>query len=535
MRRRASMLLLVGAAAAACTGGRDLTGKWVVERALGPEGGSPAAAPPGGAPPEGPAGPPGGGPMMDAVLEVQQDGTALTGTMITHMFDLPISKGTVRGSELSFVMSIELGARKMEIPFTGRRVDGQIELTARPPAGMPPMRVLLRRASEEEVLRRAGATPERIAPPQVQPLTDNGLARTPPMGWNSWNCFHLDISDAKIREIADALVKTGMRDAGYRYLVIDDGWQGKRDDSGVLHPTARFPDMRALADYVHGKGLKLGIYSSPGHRTCGNQEGSYGHEEQDARMFAEWGVDYLKYDWCGAFRIYKNEEMQAVYQKMGAILRQTGRPIVYGLCQYGLADVWKWGPDAGGNLWRTTGDIADTWESMEEIGFGQHELARWAGPGRWNDPDMLEVGNGGMTQAEYRTHMSLWSLLAAPLLAGNDLRTMSRETLELLTNPEVIAIDQDPLGRQGQRASQEGKAEVWAKPLADGRVAAGLFNRGGVTASVTARWVDLGLHGRVRVRDAWARKDLGAFADSFTVEVPPHGAALVVLKGGGRT
>ncbi len=260
-------------------------------------------------------------------------------------------------------------------------------------------------------------------------------------------------------------------------MVIDDGWQGKQDASGVLRPNERFPDMKALADYVHGKGLKLGIYSSPGHRTCGNQEGSYGHEEQDAKMFADWGIDYLKYDWCGAFRIYKNEEMQAVYQKMGALLRQTGRPIVYGLCQYGMADVWKWGPDAGGNLWRTTGDIDDTWPSMEEIGFSQSDLAQWAGPGHWNDPDMLEVGNGGMAHAEYRTHMSLWSLLAAPLLAGNDLRTMSKETLELLINPEVIAIDQDLLGRQGRRVSQEGKWRSGPNPLPR-PVAAGLFNRG---------------------------------------------------------
>jgi alpha-galactosidase len=288
--------------------------------------------------------------------------------------------------------------------------------------------------------------------------------------------------------------------------------------------------MKALADYVHGQGLKLGIYTSPGHRTCGNQEGSFGHEEQDARMFAQWGIDYVKYDWCGAFRIYENHEMQAVYQKMGTLLRETGRPIVYSLCQYGMEDVWKWGPDAGGHLWRTTGDIADNWASMEEIGFQQHELAEWAGPGRWNDPDMLEVGNGGMTHTEYRTHMSLWSLLASPLLAGNDLRDMSRETVDLLTNPEVIAINQDPLGRQARRVAQDGELEVWAKPLDGGRVAAGLFNRGEAAAAVTARWADLELDGKVQVRDAWAKKDLGSFADEFTAEVEPHGVALVVLK-----
>ncbi len=522
MRPRPVLLsLLLLSTVVACTGGTDLTGKWVAEKVL------PSGAPEG----EAAEGPPGGGPLMQAVLDLHQDGAVLTGTMVTHMFDLPISGGSVEGDAVSFATSIEMAGRKMEIPFTGKVVDDKVELTVQPPGGMPPMTVLLRRATDEEVLARAGAVPERIEPPEIQPLADDGLARTPPMGWNSWNCFHLDISDAMIREIADAMVESGMRDAGYVYLNIDDGWQGERDDAGVLQPNERFPDMKALADYVHGKGLKLGIYSSPGHRTCGNKEGSYGHEEQDARMFAEWGIDYLKYDWCGAFRIYENEDMQAVYQKMGTILRETGRPIVYGLCQYGMEEVWKWGPDAGGHLWRTTGDIADNWESMEQIGFSQNELAEWAGPGRWNDPDMLEVGNGGMTQTEYRTHMSLWALLAAPLLAGNDLRDMSPETLEILTNPEVIAINQDPLGRQARRVAQDGELEVWAKPLADGRVAAGLFNRGEEPGSLTARWADLELAGKVRVRDAWAKKDLGAFADELTVEVEPHGVVLVVLKG----
>ena len=514
------LLLLV--VAVACTGGTDVTGKWVVDKVV------PPPAPPGG---EAPEGPPGGGPLMDAVFDLHQDGTALTGTLGTHMFDQPLSDGTVEGDTFSFVMKMEIGTQKMEIPFSGKAVDDKIELTVQPPGGMPPMTVLLRRASDEEILARAGDAPEKIEPPAIQPLPDNGLARTPPMGWNSWNRFHLDISDAMIREIADAMVESGMRDAGYVYVNIDDGWQGERDDTGVLHPNERFPDMKALADYVHGKGLKLGIYTSPGHRTCGNQEGSYGHEERDARMFAEWGIDYIKYDWCGAFRIYENHEMQAVYQKMGAILQSLDRPIVYSLCQYGMEDVWKWGPDAGGNLWRTTGDIADNWESMEQIGFNQHALSEFARPGHWNDPDMLEVGNGGMTNTEYRTHMSLWVLLASPLLAGNDLRDMTPETLELLTNPEVIAINQDPLGRQARRVAQDGELEVWAKPLEDGRVAAGLFNRGEEAAPVTARWADLELAGKVAVRDAWAKKDLGSFADEFTAEVEPHGVVLVVLKG----
>jgi alpha-galactosidase len=518
--RRALPPFLLLTIIVACTGEPNLTGKWVAEKAL------PAPGPQD----EGGEGPPGGGPLMEAVLDLRQDGSVLEGAIATHMFDLAIEGGTVEGDEIAFTTRIEMAGREVEIPFTGRIVDGKIELTAQAPGGLPPVRVLMRRATEDEAIARAGTVPAKIEPPEIHPLPDDGLARTPPMGWNSWNCFHLDISDAMIREIADALVASGMRDAGYVYLNIDDGWQGERDEHGVLHPNQRFPDMKALADYVHGRGLKLGIYSSPGHRTCGNKEGSYGHEEQDARMFAEWGIDYLKYDWCGAFRIYENSEMQAVYQKMGAILRETGRPIVYSLCQYGMEDVWTWGPDAGGHLWRTTGDISDTWESMEGIGFEQNELAEWAGPGRWNDPDMLEVGNGGMTRTEYRTHMSLWSLLAAPLLAGNDIREMSEETRDLLTNAEVIAINQDPLGRQARRVARDGELEVWAKALADGRVAAGLFNRGGEAASVTARWADLGLAGRVRARDAWAKEDLGSFDDELTAEVEPHGVVLVVLS-----
>jgi alpha-galactosidase len=288
--------------------------------------------------------------------------------------------------------------------------------------------------------------------------------------------------------------------------------------------------MKALADYVHAKGLKLGIYSSPGPRTCANYEGSFGHEEQDARTFAEWGVDYLKYDWCSARSLYADSEMRAVYQKMGEALRATGREIVYSLCQYGLDQVWQWGPQVGGHLWRTTGDIADDWRTMSWIGFAQEPLAPFAGPGHWNDPDMLEVGNGGMSATEYRTHMSLWALLAAPLLAGNDLRTSSPEALEILTHPEVIAIDQDPLGKQGRRiTSSPTGTEVWARPLADGRHAVGLFNRGEQAATVSVGWRDLGRAGALPVRDVWARRDLGPQADGYATDVPAHGVALLIV------
>jgi len=359
----------------------------------------------------------------------------------------------------------------------------------------------------------------------------NGLAKTPPMGWNSWNKFEKRVSDALIREVADAMVKNGMKDAGYVYVNIDDTWEAGRDEQGNIQTNSKFPDMKALADYVHGKGLKLGIYSSPGPKTCAGYEGSFHHEEQDAKTYAAWGVDYLKYDWCSASKVYDSHEMPAVYAKMGQALVATGRPILFSLCQYGLRDVWKWGPGVGGNVWRTTGDIADNWRSMSHIGFDlQLDLAPYAAPGHWNDPDMLEIGNGGMSETEYRTHMSLWSLLAAPLLAGNDLRDVPPAILEILTNKDVIAIDQDPLGKQAKRVSKKGDLEVWARPLAGGAYAAGLFNRGESAANVAAQWSDIGISGKARVRDLWSHAVRGGVTDEFIAEVPAHGVVLIRLE-----
>jgi len=322
-----------------------------------------------------------------------------------------------------------------------------------------------------------------------------------------------------------------MRDAGYVYINIDDTWEGSRDANGNIQTNEKFPDMKALAAYVHGKGLKLGIYSSPGPRTCASFEGSYNHEEQDAKTFAAWGIDYLKYDWCSASQVYEAASMPGVYAKMGEALARSGRDIVYSLCQYGQQSVGEWGAKAGGNLWRTTGDIQDNWRSMSNIGFDQ-QLGRekFAGPGHWNDPDMLEIGNGGMNDTEYRTHMSLWSLLAAPLLAGNDLRSMAPDILDILTNKEAIAIDQDPLGRQAVRVSKEGDVEVWARPLADGGHAVGLFNRGADTARVTAKWQDIGVTGPRKVRDLWEHADRGEGNDAFWADVPSHGVVLVKLS-----
>jgi alpha-galactosidase len=354
------------------------------------------------------------------------------------------------------------------------------------------------------------------------------LRLNPPMGWNSWNKFAEKIDDKAVREIADALVSTGMKDAGYVYVNIDDTWEGDRDAQGNIQTNKKFPDMKALADYVHQKGLKIGIYSSPGPKTCADYEGSYQHEQQDANTWAAWGIDYLKYDWCSAEKVYKPSEMQAVYKKMDDALKATGRPIVYSLCQYGLQNVWEWGPSVGGNLWRTTGDIEDNWASMEKIGFDKqagHE--KYAGPGHWNDPDMLEIGNGGMTATEYRTHMSLWAMLAAPLLAGNDLRSMSAETRDILMNKEMIAIDQDKLGQQGRRVSKEGAGEVWARPLENGDLAVALFNRSDGMMGVTAHWEILGLKGKHKVRDLWSHTDLGAVRDSYSAEVAAHGVIML--------
>jgi len=356
----------------------------------------------------------------------------------------------------------------------------------------------------------------------------NDTALTPPMGWNSWNHFACNVMAADVRSAADAIVSTGMKSAGYVYVNIDDCWQGKRDAQGVIHPNERFPDMKGLSDYVHGKGLKLGIYSSPGPKTCGEHEGSFGYEEQDAETYAGWGIDYLKYDYC-SFQGDVQAQI-AAYKKMHDALEKTGRSIVFSLCQYGMDRVWTWGPSVGGNLWRTTGDISDDYSSMAYIGFGQNGLERFAAPGHWNDPDMLEVGNGKMNKDEYRTHMSLWCILAAPLLAGNDLSKMTPETLATLTNPEVIAVDQDSLGAQGHRVAQEGPLEVWVKPLADGSKAVGLFNRGESVMPVTAYFRDIGVGESASVRDLWEKRDLGVFKVRFTAQVPVHGAVMLKVK-----
>jgi alpha-galactosidase len=348
------------------------------------------------------------------------------------------------------------------------------------------------------------------------------------MGWNSWNHFAERVDDKAVRAAADAMVTSGMKDAGYTYINIDDTWEGQRDPNGFIQPNGKFPDMKALADYVHSKGLKLGIYSSPAAKTCAGYEGSLGHEAQDAETYAKWGIDYLKYDWCQSSGSL--EEMKAAYTKMHDALKKTARPIVLSLCEYGWNKVWDWGESVGGNLWRTTDDITDQYREMAEIGFNQNGLEKFAGPGHWNDPDMLEVGNGEMNEDEYRTHMSLWCILAAPLIAGNDLSKMTPYTVELLTNCEVIAVDQDPLGKQGYRIAQEGPFEVWMKPMADGSKVVGLFNRQQTVERITVRFPQIGIKEEAAIRDLWLKKDLGVFKDHYSAYVPSHGVVLLKIK-----
>jgi len=368
-------------------------------------------------------------------------------------------------------------------------------------------------------------------------------ALTPPMGWNSWNHFADHVTDADVRSAADALVSSGMRDAGYVYVNVDDTWEGKRDAQGVLHTNSKFPNMKALGDYIHSKGLKFGIYSSPGSKTCGGYEGSLGHEEQDAKLYASWGIDFLKYDLCSFEDKMKEAEAQhpedpnaanklmiAAYQKMGNALKATGRPILYSLCQYGLDQTWKWGPALGANMWRTTDDINDSYGRMIAIGFSQAGLSKYAGPGHWNDPDMLEIGNGKMTEDEYRTHMTLWVLLAAPLLAGNDLSKMTESDKRLLMNKEAIAIDQDQLGKQGDRLYESGDLDVWTKPLSGGRVAIGFFNRSWSTRKVSVDLNQIGFNHGANVRDVWKAKDLGHLSGIVSDTLPTHGATLLIVS-----
>jgi len=464
------------------------------------------------------------GTVRSSYFNLKYEAGKITGTIRTTQFFYTIKESTGGPEGFTIIAAMPDGHTERRVQYEGKLVGDELRIGRRARPDAPLTEMIAKRAPAGE-----GLLPARIDPPARHKVPYNGLAKTPPMGWNSWNKFAGRVDDATVRAIADAMASNGMKDAGYVYVNIDDTWEAGRAANGEIQTNKKFPDMKALADYVHKKGLKLGIYSSPGPNTCAGYEGSYGHEEQDARTFAKWGIDYLKYDWCGARTLYTDEEMPAIYQKMGDALLKTGRPIVYSLCQYGRFDVWKWGPEVGGNLWRTTGDIRDTWDSMANIGFRQHELAQYAKPGHWNDPDMLEIGNGAMTDTEYKTHMGLWAMLAAPLLAGNDLRHMTPETLAILTNRDVIAVDQDKLGKQGSRAWQSGDQEVWTRQLSGGDLAVALFNRSKDEAKINIKWADLGVPTKRKARDLWLHESVDVSAPEYTATVPGHGVLLLRL------
>jgi alpha-galactosidase len=383
------------------------------------------------------------------------------------------------------------------------------------------------------------------------------IALTPPMGWNSWNCWAGSVSDEKVRASADAMVSSGLINHGFTYINIDDYWEFKpaakddptlqgeaRDKDGFINPNKRFPDMKALTDYVHGKGLKIGLYSSPGPLTCGGCIASYQHEDQDAQRWAEWGFDYIKYDWCSYGRIAPRnpslDEMKKPYHVLRAALDKQPRDIVYSLCQYGMGNVWEWGTEVGGNCWRTTGDITDTWGSLSSIGFSQNGHEKFASPGHWNDPDMLIVGYVGWSSNlhptrllpdEQYTHISLWCLLSSPLLIGCDMTRLDDFTLNLLTNDEVLAVNQDPLGKPAGRIADKNYTQVWARDLEDGSKAVGLFNLDDEPQEVTVNFADLKVTGARVVRDLWRQMDVGEFSDKYSAKVPAHGVVLVKITG----
>ena len=375
--------------------------------------------------------------------------------------------------------------------------------------------------------------------PMLGNALDNGLARTPPMGWNSWNKFACDgLNEKVVRETADAIASNGMKDAGYQFVVIDDCWQTSRDARGnIIADKDKFPSgIKALADYIHSKGLKFGIYTDVGTKTCAGRPGTAGHEYQDAAQYAAWGVDYVKEDWCITL---PGQNAESSYTLFRDALAASGRPIVFSLCEWGSNKPWLWAGPVG-NLWRSAGDIQDCWDCKKSWGGNgvvqildlMAPIYSYSGPGHWNDPDMLEVGNGGMTTEEDRAHFCMWALFSAPLLAGTDIANMSKETREILLNKDVIAIDQDPLGQQGQRVKKEGNLEVWSKQLADGSRALVLLNRGATPASIEADWTDIGYPAGISatVRDLWTGKEVQGQKGSYSAQVPSHGVVMVTVR-----
>ncbi|MDO8952912.1 MAG: putative Ig domain-containing protein [Draconibacterium sp.] len=381
------------------------------------------------------------------------------------------------------------------------------------------------------------------------------LALTPPMGYNHWYAHYDRITDQMMREAADVMISSGMADVGYYYVNIDDCWMNApknkdpkrvgplRDDKGNIVPNTYFPDMKGLTDYIHSKGLKAGIYTSPGTLTCGGFAGAYQHEEQDARQFAAWGFDFVKYDWCSYSEIAgKNKSVEA-YQKpyiqMGAILKNMNRDIVFNLCQYGMGDVWKWGGEVGGHCWRTSGDLGFELDRIFDVALKNSEHHEYSKPGEWNDPDYIQIGYIGnannmgipeltpMPPTMQYAYMSLWSLMAAPLIYSGDMSKLDEFTINVLCNPELIEVNQDPLGECGLVIKKSNDCFLMVKNMADGSKAVGLFNRGKNAAHVDVKWTELQISGSKTVRDLWHLKDLGDFTQKFTAQVPPRGVVMV--------
>jgi alpha-galactosidase len=427
--------------------------------------------------------------------------------------DLALVEGRVAGDQLIFTANYEDDAPYSQV------LDNSVMQVPSVPTGRR------REFTARRVPASAALPPARIELPTVRDLPGNGLAPTPPMVWGAWYSLTIAITDPLIREMADALVSSGLRDAGYNVLNMEVGWTGVRDARGRLTANPKFPDIKGLADYVHARGLKLGICTSPGPYDCTGYLGSHGHEEQDARTFAEWGIDYIKHDMCSANATYKPADERQLYQKMGSALQASGRPIVYSLCQYGVGEIWKWGAQAGGNLWRVSSDIFDTWESVRYIGFETGDLSSYAGPGRWNDYDYLMVGLGHLTDDEYRTQMTQWCMVASPLITSIDPRRLSPLEKEILLNRELIAVNQDRKGLAGRCVHRRGKTQVWTRPLGDGHAVA-LYNLGESPATVTADLKKLGLPVASQARDLWTHSDVGIPDGKLSKRLPPHGSAI---------
>jgi alpha-galactosidase len=487
-------------------------------------------------------------------------------TMRVGMEDLPLFDVTQVGHDLGFSVVVP-GTPYTNVRYSGLVAEGMMQLSsldegrgvytlqarranegAVPAAGPPPIQpasLAPAPAARPQTPPRPPSPPSALPIPQsaaaqsqpparmtlpvLRDLSPNDLAPTPLMGWSSRQKLGSRTDDATIRQAVEGLVESGLNLLGYIYVEIGDGWQGARDAQGVLHPNERFPDMKALGDYIHSQGLKFGLTASAAPKSCNGMEGSYGHEEDDARTFAEWGVDYVVHEWCEAETLHPTEpEMRAVFQKMGEALRASGRDIVYGISQKGQFNVGQWAPRTGANLWRTGNELEENWASVAAAGFGQNGKEYAAGPGAWNDPGLLQVGNTGMSADASRMQMNLWAVLSAPLMLGNDVRIMTRETVALLSNGEVIAVNQDKLGRQGKRIAQQGDTQVWAKPLADGSVAVAFFNTGMRTTAVAVNWDQLGISGPQLARDLWWRENLGTANNTYRVVLT--GGTSMLLK-----